>query len=99
MVRAIREQALVPKATVNELQKMALQLRLDLFEMIGVGKAGHLGGSSSLAEIVSTLYFHKMRFDPRNPDDPDRDRFLLIKGPAVLIQYAALFGLWKLLKR
>jgi transketolase len=75
---------------VYELQKRALQLRLDLMEMIGVGKAGHLGGSSSLAEIVSTLYFHKMHFDPRNLDDPDRDRFLLSKGHAVLIQYAAL---------
>jgi transketolase len=81
---------LVSKETVNELQKTALQLRLDLMEMIGVGKAGHLGGSSSLAEIVSTLYFHKMHFDPRNLDDPDRDRFLLSKGHAVLIQYAAL---------
>jgi transketolase len=83
----------VKKETINELQKTALQLRLDLIEMIGVGKAGHLGGSSSLAEIVSTLYFHQMRFDPRNPDDPDRDRFLLSKGHAVLIQYAALVEL------
>ena len=62
---------MVPIETVHELQRTALQLRLDLIEMIGVGKAGHLGGSSSLAEIVSALYFHKMRFDPRNPDDPD----------------------------
>lgn len=84
---------MISKETVNKLQKTALQLRFDLLEMIGVGKAGHLGGSSSLAEIVSTLYFHKMRFDPRNPDDPDRDRFILSKGHAVLIQYAALVEL------
>jgi transketolase len=69
---------------------MALRLRLDLLEMMGVGRAGHLGGSSSLAEIVAVLYFHKMRFDPRNLRDPERDRFLLSKGHAVLIQYAAL---------
>jgi len=79
--------------TIIELQKTALQLRIDLLEMIGVGKAGHLGGSSSLAEIVSALYFHVMRFDPRDPGDPNRDRFILSKGAPVLIQYAALVEL------
>ena len=78
------------QATIRKLEKIALQLRFDLLEMIGVGKAGHLGGSSSLAEIAASLYFHKMRFDPRNVKDPNRDRFILSKGHAVLIQYAAL---------
>jgi transketolase len=72
------------------IETMALKLRRDLLEMIGTGKAGHLGGSASLAEIVAALYFHTMRFDPRNPRDPERDRFILSKGHAVLIQYAAL---------
>jgi transketolase len=75
---------------VSRIDRTALQLRRDLIEMIGAGKAGHLGGSASLAEIVAALYFHKMRFDPKNPRDPDRDRFVLSKGHAVLIQYAAL---------
>lgn len=76
--------------TVKHLYRIAQQLRVDVVEMIGVGKAGHLGGSLSLAEIVAALYFHKLRFDPKNVGDPDRDRFLLSKGHAVLIQYAAL---------
>ena len=76
--------------TVKRLDEIALRLRADVVEMIGVGKAGHLGGSLSLAEIVAALYFHKMRFDPQRLADPDRDRFLLSKGHAVLIQYAAL---------
>jgi len=76
--------------TVKKLYRIAQQLRVDVVEMIGVGKAGHLGGSVSLAEIVAALYFHKLRFDPKNVGDPDRDRFLLSKGHAVLIQYAAL---------
>jgi transketolase len=76
--------------TVKKLERIALQLRADVVEMIGVGKAGHLGGSISLAEIVAALYFHKMRFDPKSLADPARDRFLLSKGHAVLIQYAAL---------
>lgn len=76
--------------TVVRLNKIAWNLRADVIKMIGVGKAGHLGGSSSLAEIVATLYFEKMRFNPANLRDPDRDRFILSKGHAVLIQYAAL---------
>jgi transketolase len=80
-------------ATMPALRMMAQRLRMDLLEMIGVGKAGHLGGSSSLAEIVAALYFSAMRYDPGNPRDPDRDRFILSKGHAVLIQYAALVEL------
>jgi len=79
--------------TVKRLSRIAQQLRVDVVEMIGVGKAGHLGGSVSLAEIVAALYFHKLRLDPKNVADPDRDRFLLSKGHAVLIQYAALIEL------
>jgi transketolase len=77
-------------AVIRKLERVAVQLRLDLIEMIGVGKAGHLGGSSSLAEIAACLYFHAMRYDPGDPKAPDRDRFLLSKGHCVLIQYAAL---------
>src|SRR5512139_3791666 len=77
-------------STIRKLERIALQLRFDLIEMIGQGKFGHLGGSSSLAEIAACLYFHAMRYDPKNPKDPDRDRFLLSKGHCVLIQYAAL---------
>lgn len=78
---------------VASLEVMACRLRRDVVEMIGIGKAGHLGGSCSLAEITAALYFSRMRFDPRNIGDPDRDRFLLSKGHAVLVQYAALVEL------
>jgi len=72
------------------LKKVALSLRKDLLEMIGVGKAGHLGGSSSLAETMAFLYFHEMRIKPKDPAWSDRDRLILSKGHAALIQYAAL---------
>jgi transketolase len=81
---------MAPQRTLDRLARTALQLRYDLLEMIGVGKAGHLGGSASLAEIVAVLYFQKMKINRRDPRDPARDRFLLSKGHAVLIQYAAL---------
>jgi transketolase len=78
---------------IQRLEKIAWDLRADVVRMIGVGKAGHLGGSCSLAEIVAALYFAKMHFDPQALGDPCRDRFLLSKGHSVLIQYAALVEL------
>ena len=81
------------QALIKELQAMALQLRCDVLEMIGIGKAGHWGGSASLAETMAVLYFHAMRVDRKNPKNPERDRLLLSKGHAALIQYAALYEL------
>jgi transketolase len=78
---------------IQKIQEIAWDLRADVVKMIGVGKAGHLGGSCSLAEIVASLYFARMHFDPKAINDPNRDRFLLSKGHSVLIQYAALVEL------
>jgi len=57
---------------------------------IGVGQKGHLGGSMSSADLVTALYFYKMRHWPDNPSHPDRDRLIFSKGHSVLAQYAAL---------
>jgi transketolase len=78
---------------LRDLERIAVNLREHVVRMIGVGNAGHLGGSCSLAEIVTALYFRAMRFDPKNIKDPDRDRLILSKGHSVLIQYAALMEL------
>lgn len=78
------------EAQIKELKKKAQQLRYNVLKMIGVGVAGHWGGSASLAETMAALYFHVMNADPSNPQAPDRDRLLLSKGHAALIQYAAL---------
>lgn len=75
---------------IQGLERMARTIRLDIVQMVGVGQRGHLGGSCSIADVVTALYFHKMRHDPANPAWPDRDRFLLSKGHAALVQYAAL---------
>ncbi|MCL2388137.1 MAG: transketolase [Defluviitaleaceae bacterium] len=73
-----------------ELEKKARALRKNVVMSIGVGNAGHLGGSFSAAEIVAALYFYKMKHDPKNPTKPDRDRFLLSKGHVAILQYSAL---------
>jgi transketolase len=76
----------------QKLDEKARLLRRHILEMVGgeSGRGGHLGGSNSAADIVAALYFHKMKVNPANPKDEDRDRFLLSKGHAALVQYAAL---------
>lgn len=75
---------------ISALRQKAQKLRLNVLEMIGINMAGHWGGSSSLAETLAVLYFHAMNVRASAPRDPNRDRFLLSKGHAALIQYAAL---------
>jgi len=75
---------------IQELKERAGQLRRDVVEMVYRAQSGHLGGSLSAAEIVAALYFHQMRIDPQNPQDPNRDRFIPSKGHAAPILYAAL---------
>jgi len=76
----------------QELESKARVLRHHIVEMVGgeSGKGGHLGGSNSAADIVAALYFHKMKINPLKPYDDSRDRFILSKGHAALVQYAAL---------
>jgi transketolase len=76
--------------SIEELEAMAVNIRCDIIEMICTAKAGHPGGSLSAADVVTALYFRIMRLDPENPDWPDRDRFILSKGHACPVWYAAL---------
>ncbi len=75
---------------VAMLEQKARELRLKLVKMVGPGKPGHFGGSCSIADVVAALYFHKLRHHPDEPAWPDRDRLLLSKGHAAIVQYAAL---------
>ena len=82
---------MVAAEIIRSIEDKALQMReLIVKDLIGEGKVGHLGGSCSSADIVATLYFHIMKHDSKDPKNPDRDRFLLSKGHAALVQYAAL---------
>jgi transketolase len=78
------------QASVAELQRIAAQVRINIIEMIAEANAGHPGGSLSATDIVTALYFRIMRIDPEHPDWPDRDRFILSKGHACPVWYAAL---------
>lgn len=76
--------------SIDELIKMAATIRCDIIEMICTAKAGHPGGSLSATDILTALYFRVMRLDSENPKWPDRDRFILSKGHACPVWYAAL---------
>lgn len=72
-------------------RQAAVGMRRDIVEMIAEAGSGHPGGSLSAADIVATLYFGGiMRHDPTNPEMPERDRFVLSKGHAAPVLYAAL---------
>ena len=73
-----------------ELQKMANEVRKGIVTGVHAAKAGHPGGSLSAADLFTYLYFEEMNVDPKNPQDPDRDRFVLSKGHTAPGLYAAL---------
>lgn len=75
---------------LKELQGLAQKIRCHIIRMTGLAGSGHPGGSLSAVEIVSYLYFKEMQTDPRNPSWAGRDRFVLSKGHAAPVLYAAL---------
>jgi transketolase len=79
-----------PAHSVAELERYATLLRIDCVRMLAVAKSGHLDSSLSAADIVAALYWRVLRHDPERPRWPGRDRFVLSKGHAAPIQYAAL---------
>ncbi len=75
---------------IDMLRARANEIRKDIVRMLGGCGSGHPGGSLSAADIVAALYFKVLRIDPRDPRKPDRDRFILSKGHAAPVLYAAL---------
>lgn len=80
-----------PTISTAELANIARTLRSHVLKMIAQANSGHPGGSLSAVDIITALYFGRvLRHDPKNPEWPDRDRFILSKGHGVPAQYAAL---------
>ena len=73
-----------------ELQQLANEVRKGIISSVHSAKAGHPGGSLSAADIFTFLYFEELNIDPKAPDKPDRDRFVLSKGHTAPGLYAAL---------
>lgn len=79
-----------PLPSPRELELWATVLRIDCVRMLAVAKSGHLDSSLSATDIVAALYYRVLRHDPERPEWPERDRFVLAKGHAAPILYAAL---------
>lgn len=75
---------------IENLQERAKAIRRHIITMLGEAGSGHPGGSLSAADIISVLYFDTMKLDPEKPDWAGRDRFVLSKGHAAPVLYAAL---------
>jgi len=78
------------QAEKTQLQEIARKIRVDIIEEVHSAKSGHPGGSLSIADIVTYLYFKEMNVDPKNPDMADRDRLVLSKGHTCPALYAVL---------
>ena len=76
--------------SIEELKKICRDIRRNTLIMLEKAGSGHTGGSLSIVEILSALYFYKLRYDPRRPDWPQRDRFILSKGHGCPALYAVL---------
>ena len=83
-------QTVTRSSEIARLQEIAARLRIDIIEMLAKAGSGHPGGSLSAIDIITCLYFSRMRYDPKRPDWPERDRFILSKGHAVPALYAAM---------
>jgi transketolase len=75
---------------ILKLDLMAVKIRKHIIEMLYKAKSGHPGGSLSAVDALVALYFVHMKHNPKNPYDPDRDRFILSKGHAAPALYAVL---------
>jgi transketolase len=75
--------------SVQALRNIAAELRIDSVRSTTAAGSGHPTSCMSAADIVATLFFAEMRFDPKQPQNPDNDRFVLSKGHAAPILYAA----------
>lgn len=81
---------MVDDGKLAELEAIARELRYHIVRMMGADKPHHFGGSLSIVEMVTALYFYKMRYEPSDPRWDGRDRFVMSKGHTVPTQYVAL---------
>ncbi len=84
------DEILSRKELVKALEKQSTEIRKDILKMIYKAGKGHPGGSYSATELLTSLYFSILKIDPENPGWAERDRFILSKGHACPVWYAAL---------
>ena len=78
---------ILSNAQEKKILDLCKKFRKELIEYLHAIGSGHPGGSLSATEIITTLYFHELNVNPKNSNDPDRDRFILSKGHAAPMLY------------
>ena len=73
-----------------EIKQKATRMRRNIIRMLEHAGSGHSAGALGMADLVAALYFGVMNIDPKNPEDPERDLFMLSNGHTVPVQYAAM---------
>jgi len=86
---------------IEKLKAKSVEIKKDIIKLAAHAKEGHCASAMSISDIMTALYFHRMKYDPQNPEWEDRDRFILSKGHAsqvlyVCLYHAGFFGLEKL---
>lgn len=81
---------MVQSRNVDFLKEQARLVRIEILKMLTIAGSGHTGGSLSSADLVTALYFYKMKHKPNDPKWPERDRFILSKGHAAPLLYTIL---------
>ena len=82
--------AITSKTDIAELKEISRELRIDILKMLTEAGSGHPGGSLSIVDLLAVLYWNFINYDPKNPTDPKRDRFVLSKGHCI----PALYAVW-----
>jgi len=80
----------IDPALKRDLQRKAVQVRKLILQAVKKAGAGHVGGPMSMVEIALAMYFKILRIDPKKPQWPDRDRYILSKGHSCIALYAVL---------
>lgn len=80
----------IDEELLRELEKISVELKIDVVNMLDKAKSGHVGGAFSIADVVTDLYFQVAKLDEKNPDWEDRDFILLSNGHVCPIVYSAL---------
>ena len=73
-----------------EIKQKATRMRRNIIRMLEHAGSGHSAGALGMADLVAALYFGIMNIDPKNPENPERDLFMLSNGHTVPVQYAAM---------
>jgi transketolase len=84
------KQEVVEEKTLKQLEKQAEIIREDIIKMVEHAGSGHIAGPLGMADILTALYFRILRHDPKEPNWPHRDIFLMSNGHCVPVQYAAM---------